>query len=80
MSIEITPEVESLVHGIYSHGHYASEADVLAAALQLLQQRDQLRAELMRGCDELDRGERISGEELFSELRQRAMGLDEERA
>jgi Arc/MetJ-type ribon-helix-helix transcriptional regulator len=80
MGIEITPEVESLVHGIYSHGRYASEADVLSAALHLLQQRDQLRAELMRGYDELDRGERLSAEQLFSELRQRATELDNQRA
>lgn len=76
MAIEITPEVESLVHGIYSTGHYASESDVLAVALQLLQHRDQLVDDLRQGCDELDRGERIDADEVFAELRQRAAKLD----
>lgn len=76
MAIEITPEVESLVHGIYAGGQYASETDVIAAALQLLQQREQLRRDLQRGCDELDRGERFEADDVFAELRQRAAELD----
>jgi Arc/MetJ-type ribon-helix-helix transcriptional regulator len=80
MSIQTTPEVESLVRGIYSHGQYASEAEVLSAALHLLKQRDQLREELRQGCEELDRGQRIPGEDVFAELRDRAACLDEKRA
>jgi len=77
MTIELTPQVESLLQGIYSTGRYATEADVLAEALQLLQQRNKLVGELRQGCDELDRGERIEADEVFSELRQRAAKLDE---
>jgi len=76
MAIQITPEVESLVHGIYAGGQYASETDVVAAALRLLQQREQLRSDLQRGCDELDRGERLEADEVFCQLRQRATELD----
>jgi Arc/MetJ-type ribon-helix-helix transcriptional regulator len=76
MSIEITPELECVVHGIYAGGNYASEAEVIAAALHLLQQRDRLRKELQRGRAELDRGERIDAEELFNDLRRRAAELD----
>jgi len=77
MGIEITPEVESLVHGIYADGQYESEVDVIATALHLLQQRDRLRNDLRQGCEELDRGERILGDEVFAELRRRATNLDE---
>ncbi|MCI0334412.1 MAG: CopG family transcriptional regulator [Planctomycetes bacterium] len=80
MGIEITPEVESLVHGIYADGQYSSEAEVLAAALLLLQQRDRLRNDLRQGCDELDRGERFDGGEVFAELRRHAANLDEHRS
>ena len=59
MSITIRPEIEQLVHGIYAGGSYASEADVLAAALRLLEQRDRFRSHLREGSDELDRGERL---------------------
>jgi len=76
MAILITPDVEQLVHGIYAGGQYASEADVLAAALQLLQQRDRLRSELQIGCDELNRGERLDGVQVFSELREQAREFD----
>jgi Arc/MetJ-type ribon-helix-helix transcriptional regulator len=76
MSIEITPEVETVVHDIYVRGQYASEAEVLAAAVNLLQQRERLRDELRRGCEELGRGERLAGEEVFAELRQRAAELN----
>ena len=80
MAIEITPEVESLVNGIYAGGQYASQTEVLATALQLLHEREQLRNNLKQGCDELDRGERIDADEVFSELRQRAAELDGRRA
>ena len=49
MAIKITPELENAVHGIYAGGQYATETDVIAAALHLLQQRDQLRSELQQG-------------------------------
>jgi putative addiction module CopG family antidote len=76
MAIEITPEVESLINGIYAGGRYASQTEVVATALQLLHERDQLRHKLQRGCDELDRGERLEANEVFAELRQRAAELD----
>jgi Arc/MetJ-type ribon-helix-helix transcriptional regulator len=76
MSIPISPEIENLVHGIYARGEYASEADVLAAALHLLQQRDRLRIDLQQGCGELDRGERLDANLVFGELRQMAAELD----
>jgi Arc/MetJ-type ribon-helix-helix transcriptional regulator len=76
MSIPITPEIEQLVHGIYAGGAYASEADVLAAALHLLRQRDELRIKLREGIDELDRGERLTSDQVFRELRKRAVKFD----
>ncbi len=76
MAIEITPEVESLVHGIYASGQYASEGDVITAALQLLQHHEQLRRDLQQGWDELERGQRLDADEVFSELRQRAAEHD----
>jgi antitoxin ParD1/3/4 len=78
MALEITPELESVVQGIYAGGQYANEAEVLAAALHLLQQRDQLRRDLQLGVDELNRGDRLEAEEVFAELRQQAADLDKE--
>jgi hypothetical protein len=77
MAIEITPELESLVHGIFAGGGFASETELLSTALHLLKQREQLRADLKQGCDELDRGERLEAEQVFAELRQCAADLNE---
>jgi antitoxin ParD1/3/4 len=76
MAIEITPEVERLVHGIYSDGRYASETEVIAAALHLLQRREQLRKDIEQGVRELDTGQRIEADEVFAALRHRAAELD----
>ena len=75
MSIPITPEIEQLVQGIYAGGAYASQADVLSAALRLLEQRDRFRKQVHQGLEELDRGERLDADAVFGELRQRAAEL-----
>jgi Arc/MetJ-type ribon-helix-helix transcriptional regulator len=76
MSIEITPEVENLVQGIFATGHFASEAEVLTVAVRLLHDRQQLRSDLEQGRRELDSGERIAADSVFAELRTRASELD----
>jgi Arc/MetJ-type ribon-helix-helix transcriptional regulator len=77
MTINISPDLEQIVHGIYAGGGYASEADVISDALHLLQQREQLRNDLRRGVKEPDQGERVDGDEVFKGLRQRATALDQ---
>ncbi len=74
MPIKITPELEEKVHIIFSSGNYRTEHQVLDEALKLLEQRDQLRRKLQVGVEQLDRGERINGDEVFSELRN---GIDQ---
>jgi len=76
MEIEITPEVQQLIHGIFAEGHYDSESEVLAAAVQLLHQRQQLRKDLEQGCRELDAGQRLNAEDVFRDLRARAAKID----
>jgi Arc/MetJ-type ribon-helix-helix transcriptional regulator len=76
MSIEITPEIEQLVHGIFATGQFATESDVVTAAVRLLHDRQQLLKDLEQGCRELDDGQRIDADVIFTELRNRAMELD----
>ncbi|MEX2317492.1 MAG: type II toxin-antitoxin system ParD family antitoxin [Pirellulales bacterium] len=76
MAINISPDLEQIVHGIYASGRYATEADVISDSLHLLQQREQLRNDLRRGVEELDKGERIDADEVFGELRKRAATFD----
>jgi hypothetical protein len=66
MAIEITPELQSVVQGIFAGGQYANEGEVL----------DQLRRDLQQGIAELDSGERLDAPRVFAELRQRAATFD----
>ena len=77
MTIEITPDVAQLVQGIYAEGQYASESEVVAAAVQLLHARQQLRKDLAIGRQELEAGRRLAADEVFAGLRERARALDE---
>ncbi|MSR58852.1 MAG: type II toxin-antitoxin system ParD family antitoxin [Planctomycetaceae bacterium] len=71
MPVQITPESEHIVQSMIAAGAYETESAVIEEALRLLQQREQLRAEIQQGIEELDRGERIPAEVVFQELRAR---------
>jgi antitoxin ParD1/3/4 len=78
MNVSLTPELERLVHEKVSSGLYNSASEVVREALRLLQERDELRGlrfqelkrEIAKGTEAADRGELISGDEVFRELRQ----------
>lgn len=61
MSVSLPPDLERFVEQQLAGGEYASENEILAEGLRLLRQqktrRDQLRAEIQIGLDELNRGE-----------------------
>ncbi len=77
MNVSLTPELETLVHDKVESGLYTSASEVVREALRLLRERDQiqqqrlaeLRREVAVGLEQLDRGERIPGEQVFAELR-----------
>jgi antitoxin ParD1/3/4 len=82
--IPIPAEFQQFVQVVVANGEYASEADVVAAALRLLQQRqhrvEQLRAELQIGRDQLDRGDYTEHDEdslreLFDEIQNAGQAL-----
>ena len=85
MDIALTSDLESFVKKKVESGQYASADAVVHAGLRLLeqQQRDreeqleQLRKEIATGLEQLDRGDRISGDVVFRELRQRNRQLQE---
>ena len=65
MDVTLTPELEHLIQDKVASGLYASESEVIRAALRLLKDRDDLkllavedlRREIQKGLDQLDRGE-----------------------
>lgn len=72
MNIKLAPELEVLVEQKVSSGQYPSAHRVVEVALILLDERDrqtqQLRAEIMLGIEQLERGEFCDGEEFLQGL------------
>jgi antitoxin ParD1/3/4 len=61
MNVSLTPELERLVNDKVESGLYQTASEVVREALRLLKERDQareqLRADVQAGFDELSRGE-----------------------
>lgn len=72
MTLEITPEMEAMVRDLLLSGNYTGEKEIVHEALALLSKRDRLRNEVRSGLAELDRGERLDGDEVFRLLEERA--------
>lgn len=76
MNVSLTPELEEFIQERLESGRYQSASEVVREALRLLEDRDEirrLRLEEMRkkiasGLESLNRGESLSGEEVFDEL------------
>lgn len=77
----IPAEFEPFVRERIDTGKYQSEQEVLTAALTLWklreEQMDELRAKIQVGIDQLDRGEKVDGETVVQELREKLARLKE---
>ena len=76
MNVSLTAELEAFVASKVRSGRYHSASEVIREALRLLEEREQLRAlrihalrkKIDEGLEQLERGEGIAGERVFSEL------------
>lgn len=75
MTIKLPAEIEAIVKAKVASGAYASESDVVVAALRLLEtdaerQRKfaELKALIQEGIDDVERGNTYDGEEVFEEI------------
>lgn len=79
MSITIPSKYEKVVQEKVKTGRYASATEVVVEALELLerqdkaraQQRSELEAKLLEGAAQLERGDTISDDEAYSQLKER---------
>lgn len=80
MNVSLTPELERLVNEKVESGLYQTASEVVREALRLLKDRDQtreqLRADVQAGFDQLTRGEgraydRASGRQLAERITSR---------
>jgi len=78
----IPDELKAFIEREIASGKYRSEEEVLSAGLRLLQERERkleaLQADLLEGVSELERGERLSGKEVFRELREHVAGYEDQ--
>jgi antitoxin ParD1/3/4 len=80
MNVSLTPELERLVNERVESGLYQTASEVVREALRLLKDRDharqQLRADVQAGLDQLARGEsrayeKTSGRQLAERIKSR---------
>jgi antitoxin ParD1/3/4 len=80
MNVSLSPKLEKLINDKVKTGLYHAASEVIHEGLRLLEERDrlyqgrlkELRREVKKGLDQLDRGESIPGEQVFAELRAKA--------
>ncbi len=76
MTVHLTPELQRLIESKLKTGRYGSASEVVRVALRLLEEHDRLqqvsiedaREKIAEGLDQLRRGERWDGEQVFEEL------------
>jgi antitoxin ParD1/3/4 len=75
MNVEIPPELSPFVQQMLSAGSYRNENELLIEGLRLLRSREQLRADVNAGIEQLENGEGLGGDEVFARLEDRARRL-----
>ncbi|AFY80651.1 type II toxin-antitoxin system ParD family antitoxin [Oscillatoria acuminata] len=86
MNISLTPTQQEFIRATVNRGRYASEGEVVAAALQLLEDREkryqeklaELQEKITVGIESLDRGEGIDGETALRDLREKIISRSQE--
>lgn len=74
MNIDLPGEASQFIEGLVASGEYKSAEEAVTDGVRLLMSRQQLRADIQNGIDELNAGEGIEGKLVFAELRERARG------
>ena len=85
MNVTLTTELEQMIRAKVDAGHYESPTQVVEEALQLLEERDQLRLmrrerllrDLAAGVFQADNRHLVEGDEVFRGLASKTGPLDE---
>jgi len=72
MNVSLTPELEKMVQRKVQTGRYNSASEVVREALRLMEERDQVKAEVRKkiaaGVESAQAGSLTGGEEFFAQL------------
>jgi antitoxin ParD1/3/4 len=77
MNVNLGPTLDTFIADLLKTGLYQSQSEVVREGLRLLKEREELktlrlaelRKEIAIGSDQADRGEFVSGEKTFAEIR-----------
>lgn len=79
MNVSLTPELEEFVEQKVRSGRYHSASEVISEGLRLLDDHDrdqdpiqEVRNRIQIGLDQLDRGEGIPGDKVYTAMKQRS--------
>lgn len=68
MNLELPGEINDFVKGLVSQGRFDSEQSAVVEGVRLLMSREQLRAEIQAGVEQLDKGQWSDEETVFAEV------------
>jgi Arc/MetJ-type ribon-helix-helix transcriptional regulator len=74
--VDMSPDNRRYIEGAVARGAYPNALAALDEAVWLLRQRDEIRAKLLAGQQQADRGELRPAEEVFEQLEKRAMEIE----
>jgi len=77
MNVDLSPENSRYVRQRVEAGAYPNESEAVDEAIRLLRKRDELRADVLAGIGEADRGELLPAEDVFARLEERARQIEE---
>jgi len=75
MNVEIPSELNPFVQQMISLGSYRNENEMLIEGLRLLKSRDELRADVNAGIEQLEAGQGLDGEQVLARLEERVRHL-----
>ena len=78
MNIDLPADAMKFVEALVASGQYRSANEAVADGVRLLMDRQQLRADIQKGIDQLDAGQGMDGSVVFAELHKRADQLTQE--
>lgn len=68
MNLNLPVEANDFVKSLVAQGKYQSEEAVIVDGIRLLKGREELRAKINKGIDQLEHGESIDEETVFDEV------------
>ena len=79
MSLEIPASFSPAVQQLISEGRYQNEGEVVSEGIRLLLKQEQLWKDVKAGIDQLEAGERVPAEQVYSEARNRVQSVEQHR-